>query len=111
MPNSDAHPDYIPRRLTRIDRDGNRQELVDLALIDRAPPMVILGEPGMGKTWLLERLAGMKSNWHFIRAGSLVRNPSRVHASSAEQTLVIDALDEVAARRAGRGGTWNSARR
>ncbi len=101
MPNSNAHPDYIPRRLTRIDRDGNRQELVDSALIDRAPPMVILGEPGMGKTWLLERLAREKSSWQFIRAGSLVRNPSRVLSLGKEQTLVIDALDEVAALQEG----------
>jgi hypothetical protein len=55
----------------------------------------------MGKTRLLENLAIERPSWQFIRAGSLVRNPTRIHFSRAEQTLVIDALDEVAALQEG----------
>ncbi|WP_159079832.1 NACHT domain-containing NTPase [Methyloceanibacter sp. wino2] len=91
---------YLPRHLTSYDERGNRLEIVDAELPKRMPPIVVLGEPGMGKTWLLEQLA-KHSGTDLIRAPSFVRSPQRFRPSDPMQVLVIDALDEVAALQEG----------
>ncbi len=101
MPPTDEHSIYIPRRLTRIDDDGNIQEIKESELSSRSLPIVVLGEPGMGKTRLLEQLANDQKNWRFIRAGTIVRNPQKAWSPNPKQILVIDALDEVAALQEG----------
>jgi len=101
MQNSDPHTHYISRRLTRLDKEGTVQEVDEEQLLVRSPPIVILGEPGMGKTALLMHMADLQPNWQFIRAAKLVRNPSSVRFSEPERILIIDALDEVAALQEG----------
>ena len=98
MPTSDPIRPYISRRLTSVDKNGRTHVLEDTALLKQTPPIVILGEPGMGKTRFLEHLAECQPDLQFVRAAALVRNPSRV---SPEQVLLIDALDEVAALQEG----------
>lgn len=97
---SNVNHRYLQRQLTSYDERGNRLEIVDAELPNRTPPAVVLGEPGMGKTWLLEQLA-KHSGTDLIRAPSFVRNPQRFKPSEPMQVLVIDALDEVAALQEG----------
>jgi len=88
-------PVYIARRLTWIDTDRNRQEVVDdnlLATLE--PPLVILGEPGLGKTRLMEKL-GELDDVIYVTARSFLRRSITEYDSAI--TLVIDGLDEVAA--------------
>lgn len=92
---------YIPRRLFRFDESGNRQTIGDTDLFTRSGPIVVLGEPGMGKSFLLERLSRSHPNATRVRASSFVRrsiNWAREHPNSAP---VIDGLDEVAALQEG----------
>ena len=89
--------DYIERRLNWIDGDQQYQgEEADVLRQQR--PVVVLGEPGMGKTELLKRL-GNDPNAQFVRAAAFLR------WTDAQMTpgnvLVIDALDEVAAKAEG----------
>ena len=65
------------------------------ALIGRREPLIILGEPGMGKTELL-RWLGEKPGYAYCTARQLknVRPaPSRLLGNAT--TLVVDALDEL----------------
>lgn len=60
--------------------------------------VVVLGEPGMGKTELLKRL-GDNPNAQFVRASAFLRWTNEQIAPG--KVLVIDALDEVAAKAEG----------
>lgn len=87
--------DYIPRTLSWTDAELKTQTVRDLEIVSRfSEPVVILGDPGIGKTWLMEML-GEQNNHQFIRAASLLRQPDG--KSFGNSRLVIDGLDEVAA--------------
>ena len=87
--------DYIPRRLSWTDRDLKRQSVEEKNLFKCfAGPVVILGDPGMGKTWLMERY-GEHPGCRFIRATSLLRRPDGT--DFGDYRLIIDGLDEVSA--------------
>ena len=91
---------YIPRRLRRRIRDEDVL-IADDHMLDLEGPIIVLGEPGMGKTTLMRRL-GELEGWSFARARSFVRRSSGgVGASLPSERLVIDALDEVSAAREG----------
>ena len=86
--------DYIPRTLSWIDAALKIQKVRDREIAARfGEPVVILGDPGIGKTWLMEEL-GKADGLHFIRATSLLRQPDQ--SDFGNQRLVIDGLDEVA---------------
>lgn len=84
---------YIQRHLIWTDRDLKTHRVPDHQLPDFDQPMVILGPPGMGKTYLMENLSEQEG-MHFVRATSFLR----WNSSSLEKDcrLVIDGLDEVA---------------
>lgn len=63
-------------------------------------PTVVLGEAGMGKTHLLEWLASAPSH-AWCTARQLINRPDPTTLLGNAGTLVIDALDEVSARREG----------
>jgi hypothetical protein len=87
--------DYIPRTLSWTDAALKTQTVRDHEIVSRfSEPVVILGDPGIGKTWLMEML-GEQNDHQFIRATSLLRQPDG--NSFANSRLVIDGLDEVAA--------------
>lgn len=91
--------DYIPRTLSWIDDALKTQKVRDQDIVSRfSVPVVILGDPGMGKTWLMEELGKADGLW-FIRATSLLRQPDG--SKFANQRLVIDGLDEVASIKEG----------
>ena len=90
---------YLPRRLWYIDKDGQHWVEQD-SLLEQARPVIVLGEPGMGKTELLKAL-GAKDGNAFCRATKLINGfrPEKLIGNATR--LVIDALDEVAVQRQG----------
>lgn len=87
---------YIPRFVTRQDEEEGETRIDAFELADEVGPIVLLGEPGMGKTTLLETLAARSSDYRFVRASALSRDPE-LGAVGNRGRLLIDALDEVAA--------------
>jgi hypothetical protein len=87
---------YIPRKVTWTDKDqDSRVTIEDGEVLQKFhQPLVILGEPGMGKTRLMEKF-GASQGCQFIRATSFLRKPDA--SSFCEKRIVIDGLDEVAA--------------
>lgn len=87
--------DYIPRTLSWTDAALKTRTVRDQEIVSQfAGPIVILGDPGIGKTWLMEML-GAQDGHQFVRATSLLRQPDG--HSFGNIRLVIDGLDEVAA--------------
>lgn len=82
--------DYIPRTLSWVYTALKNQTVRDQEIVSRfSEPVVILGDPGIGKTWLMEEL-GKADGLQFIRATSLLRQPD------GSDFVMIDGLDEVA---------------
>ena len=91
--------DYIPRTLSWTDAALKVQKVRDSEIAARfSEPTVILGDPGIGKTWLMEML-GEEDGLQFVRATSLLRQPD--HSDFGGRRLVIDGLDEVASIKEG----------
>ncbi len=65
-------------------------------------PLVILGDPGLGKSVLTEQL-GMLPGYRYVRAGNFVRNANPQALLDGASCLVIDGLDEVASMAIGGG--------
>lgn len=90
---------YVRRRLWYVDNDG--QHWLDQDdLLARAEPVIVLGEPGMGKTELLKAI-GTEDGNAYCRASQLINRvrPERLIGDATR--IVVDALDEVAAQRQG----------
>lgn len=91
-----SKPRFIPRKLSWSDAKGERYVVEQDWLLDRVEPLVILGEPGMGKSELLEKI-GSNDAILKITARAFLREPNPASLLGSRKTLVIDALDEVAA--------------
>jgi hypothetical protein len=89
---------YIPRHLSYWSEDGKEKRIAEDSLTGLLTPLIILGEPGMGKTELLHSL-GRKSGMQFVRATTYLRQADA--AIPPDVRLVIDGLDEVAAAEEG----------
>lgn len=96
----DDEPPYISRCLWYLDEAGQRSELGDHELTSRPEPLVILGEPGMGKSWLLRNIAA-SAGLAKLEARQLIRHPKPEMLIGNAQLVVIDALDEVATKAEG----------
>lgn len=90
---------YLRRRLWYADKDGQHWLEQD-DLFDRAEPLIVLGEPGMGKTELLKAIGRADDNV-FCRATQLINRVRPETLIGKAKRIVIDALDEVAAQRQG----------
>jgi hypothetical protein len=90
---------YLPRRLWYVDKDGQHWLEQD-DLLTRLEPVVVLGEPGMGKTELLKAIGAADDNV-FCRATQLINRARSETLIGNAKRLVVDALDEVAAQRQG----------
>jgi hypothetical protein len=88
---------YLSRRVSYVGTDGIRHVVREDELDPRERPIVILGEPGTGKTDLLRNL-GRKWSAPFITAAALIRRDRLPVIPGAGVPLLIDALDEAAAR-------------
>ncbi len=91
---------YIPRILSWKDSKDKEQILEDTEILHSFDgPMVILGDPGMGKSWLLEKMIGVGKGSIFLKATSFLRQS--IHRYDESTVLVIDGLDEVSAAKEG----------
>ena len=90
---------YIPRRLIVADKSGSEVEYTDDQFFGIDAPLVILGEPGAGKSSLVEKFAET--------SGSKLYKPSDIELSPVIEVLtlpartIIDGLDEVTAYKIG----------
>jgi len=88
-----VHP-ILPRTLWHETMDGYAS-LAQAELIDRTEPLIILGEPGMGKTELL-RWLGDQPGYAYSTARQLRNAGSGARRLLGNaRVLVIDALDEL----------------
>ena len=87
---------YFRRKLWFADRDGQHQLDQDDLLL-RSEPVVVLGEPGMGKTELLKSIAAVEGT-AYCRAQQLINRVRPETLLGNAKKLVIDALDEVSAQ-------------
>ncbi|WP_156363832.1 hypothetical protein [Sphingomonas sp. Leaf357] len=85
---------YLNRRLWYVDKDG-RHWIEQDSLFVRREPLVVLGEPGMGKTELLKFLVAHDGSASFCRATQLINRVLPEKLTGNATRLVIDALDEV----------------
>jgi len=90
---------YFHRRLWYVDNDGQHW-LEQGDLLTRTEPLIVLGEPGMGKTELLKAIGSEHGN-AFCRATQLINRPRPETLVGNAERLVVDALDEVAAQSQG----------
>lgn len=90
---------YLQRRLWYVDKDGQHWLEQD-DLLGHPGPLIVLGEPGMGKTELLKTIGGGNDNV-FCRATQLINRVRPETLIGNAKRLVIDALDEVAAQSQG----------
>ena len=91
---------YIPRRLRRRIHDEDVL-IADDHVLDLEGPIVVLGEPGMGKTTLMRRLAE-RAGTSRVRARTFARESGGGAGKPIDPgRLVIDALDEMPAAREG----------
>ena len=91
---------YIKRRLWCHSRESGRQEISEDALLTMSECLVVLGEPGMGKSTLLQRIAESTAS-PLCTARQLINRSDPRTIIGDKASIVIDALDEVAAKREG----------
>lgn len=87
---------YFQRKLWFADQNDQHQLTQD-DLLMHSGPIVVLGEPGMGKTELLKELSAKGGN-AFCRAQQLINKPRPETLLGDKERLIIDALDEVSAQ-------------
>lgn len=91
---------YIPRHLHFTDRDGKIRFVSETELLSFEGPKVVLGEPGMGKSQLLNQFADqLGANMVSAVRFMLHKNPTKLVTTG--KPLLIDGLDEAMARREG----------
>lgn len=88
--------DFLPRTLWYLTRDLKQERIAQGELLGLADCLIVLGEPGMGKTSLLEDLASAPEAASCTARQLINRHDPHSLLRSA-QLLVIDALDELAA--------------
>ncbi|KAA5842012.1 ATP-binding protein [Pseudomonas chlororaphis] len=91
---------YFSRSLRVTDEQGQVKIVGDAEILMMGGPIIVLGEPGMGKSELIREI-GRRSETQPIMAVRFMhsKDPSRLVV--ADKPLLIDALDEAVARRDG----------
>jgi len=101
---ADVEPSIkIDRRLEREDPTSRVPVIIDqAAILDLDGPVVILGDPGLGKSVLAQAI-GRQAGFVYVRAASFVRNAALDRLTPNGECLVIDGLDEIASATVGGG--------
>lgn len=87
---------YVERTLVYQTDTGSPQQIAEAELDALGRNLIVLAEPGMGKTELLRQIGGLAGHV-FRSAASFVSHPQPATLIAAGQTVVIDGLDELAA--------------
>ena len=85
----------IERTLIRQDETGHWHEVRQDAIAAFARPVVILGDPGLGKTELAKAL-GELPGMNYVRAGTFERHANPASLIADGDCIVIDGADEIA---------------
>ena len=88
-------PIYISRTLAYKDPKNVRQIISQDDIVSLSEPVVILGDPGLGKSELTKTL-GTLPDMHYIRAGTFERAAEPGLLVAEGERPVIDGLDEIA---------------
>ena len=87
---------YVERTLTSRNQKGEQERIRDLEIASIPEPVIVLGEPGIGKTELLKQI-GKLPNMVLKSAAAFVTHPDPAASVQAGQRLIIDGLDEISA--------------
>ena len=90
----------IDRILTCDDGQGGTERVRQDEVAAIRQPLVILGDPGLGKTVLAEAL-GSQPGLAWVRAGSFTRTADPASLIAKGERIVIDGLDEIASAEPG----------
>ena len=85
----------IERTLTHERQDGGQTVIHQDGILSFRDPVVILGDPGLGKTVLTQWL-GEQPGMKFVRAGTFVRAANPSNSVAGTERIVVDGLDEIA---------------
>ena len=91
---------YISRCLTYTDVHYRERVIGDATLLEFPAPKIVLGEPGMGKSELMNEL-GRQLQVQVTMASHFMHHPDPGKLIACGKPLLIDGLDEVMARREG----------
>lgn len=91
---------YVQRTLWCKTDDARLERLGEADLLGRPESLIVLGEPGMGKSRLLRGLAEA-AGITFCTARKLINRPNPRSLVGEARLIIIDALDEVSASREG----------
>lgn len=94
MTRATDHP--LARTLSHNNEKGEHQTYDETALVGLDGCVVILGEPGLGKTTLLETLS-KRHGWVMRRAAQFAIDPDPGRLAGEAGVILIDALDEMSA--------------
>lgn len=87
---------HVPRTLWHAIPEGRHEQIVEDEFLGREECLVVLGEPGMGKSSLLQRLAAT-AGLETCTARQLINRADPRTLLGDGALIVIDALDEIAA--------------
>ena len=89
----------IPLKRSFFQRDSfdKPRKVSPYELLKQGKSIVILGEPGMGKTYCLKQIARSSEQYVWVPPESFIRNPNRFKPKYPDQHLIIDGIDELAA--------------
>lgn len=88
-------PTRIERTLAYQDSNQDRKVVAQDEITSFSGPVVILGDPGMGKTELTREL-GLQPGMTYVRAGKFARSANPRSLIAGSDRVIVDGLDEIA---------------